>query len=73
MTGQTQAFTPKFSPKFRTIIYVIGVLLSFAAFVVAGAAAALDAAPAVSIIAGLIGSGFGGVASSFGVGYRPTK
>lgn len=64
---------PTFSPAVRTFMYVSGVVVAFLSFVVAGAAVALDADPAVAVIAGLIGTGWAGVASAFGVAYRPTK
>lgn len=72
MTETPTEFTPQFSPKFRTNVYVTGVIISFASFVVAGIALAIGS-PEVAGVAGLIGTGWGGVASSFGVGYRPTK
>jgi hypothetical protein len=65
-------YTPTFSPKTRTAVYVTGLAVSFVSAVTAGVALAMGA-PEVAGIAGLVGAAFGGVASGFGVGYRPTK
>lgn len=64
---------PTFSPAVRTGVYVSGVIVAFLSFVVSGAAVALGADPAIAVIAGLIGTGWAGVSSAFGVAYRPTK
>lgn len=74
MTESSGSFVPTFSPKFRTNVYVAGVIVAFTSFITAGAAAVTMADPsAVVTIAGLVGSGFGALAASFGVAYRPTK
>lgn len=65
-------FTPTFSPKTRTAVYVTGLLVSFVTFVGAGIALAVHQ-PEIAGVLGIVGTGFGGVASGFGVGYRPTK
>ena len=67
-------FAPSFSPKFRTNVYVSGVVVGFLSFVTAGAAAVtMDDPTAVITIAGLIGTGWGTVSAAFGVAYRPTR
>ena len=64
---------PTFSPRIRTAVYVVGLAVAFLTFVVAGAAAVImDDPSAVVTIAGLVGTGFAGVASGLGVAYRPT-
>lgn len=74
MTPTEGTYTPTIPPVVRTVTYYAGVAIAFLAFVVSGTAALLMEDPlAVVGISGLIGTGFGLVASSFGVAYRPTK
>ena len=65
-------YTPTFSPKTRTAVYVSGLLVAFITFVGAGIALAVDQ-PVIAGILGLVGTGWTGVAAGFGVAYRPTK
>lgn len=69
---EPEEFTPTFSPKTRTAVYVTGVGVAFVTFVGAGIALAVDQ-PVLAGILGMVGTGWGGVASSFGTKYRPTK
>lgn len=67
------AYTPVFSPRVRTIIYVVGVVVSALAFILLGLAGEVGWPHWVSTLAGLIGTAYGVVASGFGVAYRPTR
>lgn len=66
-------YTPVFSPRIRTVIYVLGVVISALAFILLGLAGEAGWPHWVSTLAGLIGTAYGVVASGFGVAYRPTK
>lgn len=71
---ETGAYVPTVPPKVRAGVYYSGVFVAFASFITAGAAAVLmEDASAVVTIAGLVGTGWGGVAAALGVAYRPTK
>jgi len=73
MANTNAPFVPTFTPKFRTRVYVSGVVVGAASFVTAGAAAVLMVDPtAVVTIAGLVGIAWGTVSAAFGVAYRPT-
>lgn len=67
------AYTPVFSPRVRTVIYVAGVIISAVAFIVLGLSGEVGFPHWVSTLAGLIGTAYGVVASGFGVAYRPTR
>ena len=72
-TGTVDGYTPVFSPMVRTVIYVLGVVISAAAFILLGLAGEVGWPHWVSTLAGLIGTAYGVVASGFGVAYRPTR
>lgn len=66
-------YTPVFSPRVRTVIYVAGVIISAVSFIVLGLGGEVGFPHWVSTLAGLIGTAYGVVASGFGVAYRPTR
>lgn len=73
-TNQTDdGYTPAFSPRTRTVIYVIGVIVSALAFIIVGIAGEAGMPHWVGTLAGLIGTAYGMVSAGFGVAYRPTK
>lgn len=71
-----EPYTPKVPDKVRTVVYYVGVSVAVLAFLVAGAAFIWldkETATAVAATAGLVGTGFGGLAASLGVAYNPLK
>ena len=67
-------YKPTIPAAVRTVTYYLGVAITFFAFVVSGTAALVMEDPLVVVgVSGLIGTGFGLVAASLGVAYRPTK
>lgn len=70
--GQDE-YTPVFSPRVRTVVYIVGVVVSALAFILLGLAGEVGWPHWVSTLAGLIGTAYGVVASGFGVAYRPTR
>jgi len=63
---------PTFSPRVRTTVYVTGLFVAFGTFVGAAIALSVDEAELAGIL-GLVGTGWAGIASGFGVAYRPTR
>lgn len=70
---QVSADAPKLAPRTRTIIYIIGAVLSYISFVILGIAPHIGAPEWISVLTGLIATGYGSFALSLGVANRPTK
>jgi hypothetical protein len=68
-----QGYVPKFSDTFRTVIYILGVIVAAASFIILGIAADLNLPHYVTTLAGLVGTGFGSIAAAFGVAYNPNR
>lgn len=66
-------YTPVFSPMVRTVVYVLGVIIGVASFIVLGIASDANWPHWVGTLAGLLGTGYGSIAAAFGVAYRPTR
>ena len=62
-----EAYKPVFSADVRKTVYVVGLAVSFVAFVITGLSSEL---PRIVVeVASLIGTGFGTLAAGFGVAY----
>lgn len=71
LEDKANEFKPQFGEKLRTVVYVLGVVVGFACFLLIGSYHVLGLPEAVGVISGLVGTGFASVASAFGVVYNP--
>lgn len=75
MTHAATPYTPTFSPKVRTVVYVLALVLSLLTGLVVTLLITFDvlALAKGGVIVGAVGLACGGLAGGFGVAYRPTR
>lgn len=75
MTHAATPYTPTFSPKLRTIVYVLALVLSILTSLVVTLLVTFDllALAKGGVIVGAVGLACGALAGGFGVAYRPTR